>query len=107
MAICQPMTDWRSGQSYLSMFHSLAIRIVTCFALGLHPEVREQLRNMFKVISTFRQADEELEIHCILKRLIQPISFFKYSAAEKRCSSGNVQDAVIEKNKGAELDLPS
>src|SRR3979490_1194387 len=89
------------------MFHSLAVRITTCFAIGLHPEVCEKLRNMLKTIAAFRQPDKKLKIHRILKGFVQPITLFEYSAPEGCCSRGNVQNTVVEKNECVELNLAS
>ena len=44
--------DRRGGRDNLSVFHSLLVRSATRFAIRLHPEVGQKVRNMFKAIAT-------------------------------------------------------
>lgn len=43
--------DRRGGTDNLSMFHSLLVWSAACFAIRLHPEIGEKVRNMFKAIA--------------------------------------------------------
>ena len=40
-----------------------------------------------------------------MEPFIKPVALCKYSAAKERCGRRNIQDVMIEKNEGIELNL--
>ena len=61
---------------------------------------------MLKAITTFRKTDEKLQIHRIVKLLIEPVAFLEDPTSKERRSRWDVQDTVVEKNECAKLNLP-
>ena len=44
--------DRRGGTNNLSVYRSLLVWSATCFAIRLHPEIGQKVRNMFEAIAT-------------------------------------------------------
>src|ERR1700729_139693 len=89
------------------MFLVLPVRRCARFTLRLKPKVGKDMRDMLKPIATRRQPEKEIKIHCVLKRFVKIVPFFKYPAPNECGGSWNVENAMIKEDEGTEFDLPS
>src|SRR5690242_18303650 len=68
-------------------------------------KVRQHSRDVPVAVAACGQLQKEVEVHGILPRFIQAISFFEDSTAEECGCRRYVQHAVVEKNEVTELDF--